>query len=154
MSGIISELSEPYSISTGIPKFFDFEHPESQSIPRMKESDQANDDDICQPSEDSNTIQLKHSRAISIEINDKSLYSPPKKLGPYQVGSPQQTSNNQLPNPTCNIFHTEDSKEDFDSPHKIMYAELIRMNVEENGGMNFEQLTRNTGNNQSEEKQA
>ena len=33
-----------------------------------------------------------------------------------------------------------------------MYAELIRMNNDDNGTMNFEQLTRNTGN-QSEEKQ-
>ena len=68
MSGIISELSEPYSISTGIPKFFEFENPESQSIPRMKEADQVNDDDICQPKEAA--VQLKHSRAIAITINE------------------------------------------------------------------------------------
>ena len=69
--------------------------------------------------------------------------------GPQQAKSQYQLQNENYLQVTAQNnagLRTEESKEEFDSPKKVMYAELIRQSNQENA-TNYEQLTRNTGNN-------
>ena len=83
-----------------------------------------------------------------INTGDEHVNSPNNAIynDPYLIHSPQPIQHNNFLQVHCqqNPIHTEESKEEFDSPNKIMYAELIRQNNHENAA-NFEQLTRNTG---------